>query len=438
MSFRQVIAAIAITMALTLVLYLLVAYSFLHDTPRGEATRGLDGERQAPVENTNGDEASARVSIEQREAQEPRPRAERETLEVYGSVLDPAGIPIDDVLVTVERHSFVTRSDDRGHYIVHIRSPGQHLPVLVFQRREYRAKRIQLKAEQIDRNRAYELDVSLEPSSESVDLRGWVGNELGVGLEGAWVGLTSDDAAEAAQTYRTVYTDEHGDFVFEGIIAGENYKLSVNLNPDYPYYEEPGFVVSQTPGPVEIVLPRLHYADFDGMILDRELRPVPGYEIYISNLSTGYHVRKIVSDSSGFFRLEHFPVGEVSLTTQGREHLKATGLMLSDDAYRNLEIVIDRGDLYLSGWVNDRGGTSVENALITLQRSYRRGAVEYRSYRSRTTGNNGRFAFTGLGGGEYQVSVFATGYRQLVFSHRLETQADEINVTLQKEEAGDS
>ncbi|MGD2173369.1 MAG: carboxypeptidase-like regulatory domain-containing protein, partial [Gammaproteobacteria bacterium] len=279
---------------------------------------------------------------------------------------------------------------------------------------------------------------SLEPSSESVDLRGWVGNELGVGLEGAWVGLTSDDAAEAAQTYRTVYTDEHGDFVFEGIIAGENYKLSVNLNPDYPYYEEPGFVVSQTPGPVEIVLPRLHYADFDGMILDRELRPVPGYEIYISNLSTGYHVRKIVSDSSGFFRLEHFPVGEVSLTTQGREHLKATGLTLSDDAYRNLEIVIDRGDLYLSGWVNDRGGTSVENALITLQRSYRRGAVEYRSYRSRTTGNNGRFAFTGLGGGEYQVSVFATGYRQLVFSHRLETQADEINVTLQKEEAGDS
>ena len=431
MNFTRFVPAISITVVLALILYLLFADPLPRETRHTAASQYPFGEQQAPPRLESRDTTTVPAPVARRETQQPQPPAESGIVEVSGHVLDQYGQPVEDALVSVERYPFKARSDDKGRYLVRMQIPGKRLPTLVYQRRGYHEKRIHLKPDRPRQERAYELDVSLEATADSVDLRGWVGNELGIGLEGAWVGLTSREAASAAGAYRTVLTDPQGGFVFEGVIAGEDYKLSANLSPDYPYYEDSGFVVSQTPGLVQIVLPRLHYADFDGMILDRESRPVPGYEIYIKNLSSGYHVRKIVSDSSGFFRLEHFPVGEVSLSTQGAEHLEVSSLTLADDRYRNLTIMVDRGDRYLSGWINDRGGASVKNALITLQRGYRRGPVEYRSYRSRTTGTSGRFAFTELGGGEYQVSVFAPGYQRLVFSHRLETPADEINLTLQ-------
>ena len=62
------------------------------------------------------------------------------------------------------------------------------------------------------------------------------------------------------------------------------------------------------------MLKSLKFVDVSGMILNRQAVPVPNFEIYIKNLTTAAHSRKIVSDSSGFFTLEGYPLGEISLS----------------------------------------------------------------------------------------------------------------------------
>lgn len=91
------------------------------------------------------------------------------------------------------------------------------------------------------------------------------------------------------------------------------------------------------------MLKALTRVDIDGTILNRESTPVGNFEIYISNVTTGVHSRKIVSDSSGFFSLKDSPLGEVSFATRGANFFKITGLVLSGSGYRNLVLTIDQG-----------------------------------------------------------------------------------------------
>ena len=154
------------------------------------------------------------------------------------------------------------------------------------------------------------------------------------------------------------------------------------------------------------------------------------FEIYINNLTTGVHSRKIVSDSSCFFMLERFPLGEVSLSTRGTEFFKISGLELTDLNYANLVLIVDRGDRYLSGWVSDEDGIAVEKAMVTLDAIITRDGIEYSSYRSQSTDSNGRFSFESIARGDHRISVYANGFNKLDAEHSLPTQSDQLQLTL--------
>ena len=193
------------------------------------------------------------------------------------------------------------------------------------------------------------------------------------------------------------------------------------------------FRVTQNPGAIDIVLKKLEFVDVDGMIVDRGSTPVPDYEMYVTNVSTGMHTRKIVSDSSGFFSLRNFPLGELNLTTRGAEFFRITGLHLTKSSYQNLRLVVDRGSHYLSGWVADENGVAVAKAMVTLDRKFVEDQVEHSSYRSQRTNANGGFAFANLGDGDYHVTVYALGFRKQEFRHDFDGQSGEIFVTLARD-----
>jgi hypothetical protein len=186
------------------------------------------------------------------------------------------------------------------------------------------------------------------------------------------------------------------------------------------------------------VLNSLKLVDIDGMILNFESAPIPDFEIQIDNLTTGTHRRKVVSDASGFFSLREFPLGAVSLTTRlssrGAEYFRISGLTLTNNEYRNLILIVDKGNHYLSGWVSDKNGIAVAKAMVTLDARAQDGAVEYFSYRSQSTDPGGRFAFADVGGGEHRLSVYANGFDKQELVHRFETQSDEIQVKLTRQD----
>ncbi|MBT8438034.1 MAG: carboxypeptidase-like regulatory domain-containing protein, partial [Gammaproteobacteria bacterium] len=154
------------------------------------------------------------------------------------------------------------------------------------------------------------------------------------------------------------------------------------------------------------------------------------FEIYVSNVTTGVHSSKIVSDSSGFFSLKHFPVGEISLATRGSDIYQITGLVLTDNEYQNLQLTIDRGNYNLTGWINGENGSVPQRAMVTLDQTLHDGQVRYHQYRSQATDIDGRFTFSNLGSGEYRITTYAQGYQKQEVMHSLRSQSDEVQVTL--------
>jgi len=419
----------------TLALYLMIAYHLLQD-PAPEALEAVPGNPVNSLTSTpNGSNHSAPAAPAVATPSAPQragPSGSRKVVEIFGRVLDRDGQPIENALIAEERYFATTRSDDSGYYRLLLDLPQHRYPTLHFLPSRYDGQRVMIGQKDLLQTPIYQLDVSLEHALDSVDLRGWVGNDNGIGLEGARVELTASYTRNRDSFYLTDFTDSGGNFEFEGVRSGETYKFSVNLTPEYPYYENLDFRVTQNPGQIDIVLKKLSFVDVDGMILDRSSTPVPNYEMYVSNLTTGSHTRKIASDSSGFFTLPNFPLGEVGLTTRGAEFFQISGLKITDTRYQNLKLVVDRGSHYLSGWISDENGVAVENAMVTLDRKFSDGEIEHSSYRSQRTNRNGGFAFEYLGDGGYHVSVYALGYDKQDFTHNFEGQSGEIFVTLKR------
>jgi hypothetical protein len=351
-------------------------------------------------------------------------------IEIFGRVVDRNAQPLEDVLVTEERYFFSTRSDSQGNYKILMDMPVNRYPTLHFLRSEFSARRFKLTKSQLQQKPLFELDVTLDDNPETVKLSGWVGNDIGVALEGARVDLSAVNPADGDNFYLTVFTDPKGNFAMEGVLAGKKYRLKVNLSPEYPVYQDHDFFVSLDPEQVIIELKSLKFVDISGMILNNESAPVPNFEVYASNITTGIHTKKVVSDSSGFFTLRDFPLGEVNFSTRGAEYYRISGLTLTDTEYHNLRLIVDRGDHHLTGWVSDENGIAVAKAMVTLDATTEDGPIEYFSYRSMSTDSTGKFNFGNVGSGAHRVSVYANGFYNQEFEHHFENQSDQISIRL--------
>jgi len=264
----------------------------------------------------------------------------------------------------------------------------------------------------------------------SLRLSGWVADDLGVPLAGVRIEISAVASDQGSNFYLTVFSDERGNFTLEGVRSATHYRLTATLAPDYPVYSDADFYLGSEPEQIEIVMKALKFVDIAGMILTPAGSPVANFEMYISNLTAGVDARKIVSDSSGYFTLDHFPLGEVSLSTQGAEFHRISGLEIGDADYGNLQLVIDRGNDYLSGWVNDANGVPLEKAMVTVDATRIDNGVEYFSYRSQATDDNGKFSFENIAPGEHHVTIYATGFDKLDFTSSPERQSAPLYLRL--------
>jgi len=310
--------------------------------------------------------------------------------------------------------------------------PNNQYPVLRFLRSGFEDKRIEIDAGVLKQESVLELDVTLDDDLDSISIDGWVGNDIGAGLGGLKIQISSRDKRGMVNVFHTVFSDERGYFTFEGIRSGDLYRLTVLSPPEYLYYVDEAFSVSHNTPQLNIVLESLRFIDIDGMIVNSKAEPIPNFEIYISNISTGTHARKIETDSSGFFSLRKFPAGEVILSTQGPEYFKITGLTLVANEYRNLRLVVDKGDHYLLGWVSDESGVPLAKSLVTLNSEIQAGVIEYLSYRVTGTDNAGNFDFDSVGSGAHLITVEAPGFNRKEIIHRFESQTDKVHITLSR------
>ncbi len=429
MTFQKITLSATLVALLAISLYLLIALPLLRDTtaevklPIATDTDLHESKLAARVTKLAGEHSNIAPLF-------ATPAITRTRfIEIHGSIIDSAGRPIEDVLVTEERYFFSATSNHLGHYRILLDLPPNRTPTLNFLRSGFDGFRITLTQAQLQQP-IFKLDTTLVDSAKTLRIEGRVANETGIGLEAVRIEISALDTSEEDNYYLTVFSDERGNFTLEGVRTETHYQLSAFLAPEYPIYSNDDFFVGSDTQQIQIELKSLKFVNLGGMILNPESAPVANFKIHINNLSTGTHSQEIVSDSSGFFTLDQFPLGRVDLSTRGAEFFKISGLELTNFGHDNLVLIVDKGDRYLSGWVSDENGIAVKKAMVTLDTTINTGDVEYSSYRSQSTDSNGRFSFKQVASGEHRISIYANGFNKLERIHFLKQQSQDLRLTL--------
>ena len=399
-------------------------------TSKQQTTNDFDNNRSAESKNTNpGNNGASQFSVDPEAGKGSS--GQNRHLEISGIVVDKHRRPIDNALISEEQYFFSTRTDSYGRYKIFVDLPQHKFPVLHFLRSGFQDKNIELDAHLFNDMSAIKLDVTLIDDADFISAKGWIGNDIGAGLGGLKIQLNANNLG-LDKIYQTVFSDVDGYFVFEGVKAGDIYRLTAFSTPEYLSYVDEKFTITKNTPQLNIILDSVKLLNIDGMIINSKSVPIPDFEIYIRNISTGIHFEKIVSDSSGFFSLKNFPAGEVKMTTQGPDYFKITGLTLKPDEYRNLNLIVDKGGHYLSGWVSDENAIPVARASVTLGTKYQIGSVEYTSLRIKSTDNAGVFNFDNLGSGVHTLSINAFGFHKYEILHHFESQTDELHIALSR------
>ncbi len=277
-----------------------------------------------------------------------------------------------------------------------------------------------------------EVDQS-SPVEPGITLNGWIGSESGTGLEGIEIEIESHgfDGEEIVATGAT--SNASGEFFLENIVPERQYKLEIKPQHSYAGHSLDSFTADSAEALKKITLTRIELVDAEGMIVDTNLAPVADFELSIRSLVAQFPDRAIRSDSSGYFKLTAFPAGELRTATNASDYYRIKGLELRPDEYRNLTLIIDRGNHHLSGWVSDDNGAPLAQVQVTLKSAFATDEYHSFSYRSTVTDDNGGFEFSQLGGHRLTLGIYASGFKTLIRQHEFKSFADSVEIKLQRD-----
>jgi len=273
--------------------------------------------------------------------------------------------------------------------------------------------------------------VQSAPPEPGISLQGWVGSEDGNGLEGIEIDIESHgfDGEEIVKT--TATSNAGGEFLLENIVADRQYKLEIKPQRSYAGHSLDSFTTDDAEALQEITLARVELVDAEGMIVDTNLAPVANFELTVRSLVAQFPDRNISSDSSGYFKLSAFPAGELRIATNASDYYRIKGIELRPDEYRNLTLIIDRGNYHLSGWVSDDNGAPLAQVQVTLKSAFATDEYHSFSYRSTVTDDSGGFEFSQLGGHRSTLGIYASGFKTYIDEHEFKSFSDSVQIKLQ-------
>ncbi len=270
------------------------------------------------------------------------------------------------------------------------------------------------------------------PAEPGVSVSGQVGDTSGASLAEVKIELQNKGFDGEEIVTVQVESDLHGNFSLQ-LVPARQYRLSIQAAGNYAGYLLDGFTDANADLLQDILLERVELVDIDGLIVDANSAPVADFELHLRHLNLVFPERVIRSDSSGYFSLRGFPAGEWRIATNQSDYYRIKGLELRPGEYRNLTLMIDRGNYHLAGWVRDRDGIPLEAVTVTVKSAFATDEYHSYSFRSVATDANGAFQFADLGGHPLTLAVQAQGFKTTIKKHQLETFAESIDLVLERE-----
>jgi hypothetical protein len=237
------------------------------------------------------------------------------------------------------------------------------------------------------------------------------------------------------QTKYRADSDANGNFRFEEVEPGKDYRLLIQPGSGYRNKDINPLVVPNDGLNLEIVLELTEEGELSGWMIDPDGQPVPGFPITLhSTIATGQSVG-VTGDQQGFFRIENFPVGGALLRTNSYPVLTVRGVRVSSEPEEPVTLVLDTGSHFIRGRVVNLFGEPVAASNITLNWEFRFNRLLNSSTRNTMADSNGDFLFTGLGPGPHTMQVGAAGFNDMVLT--VDTRLDPVDIVVELEEETD-
>ena len=325
----------------------------------------------------------------------------------------------------------ITSTGSRGEYELDISLQGKHVVhTIFFQHEDFRKQQIRInQADLPDLNRDFQLDVSMEPLKKLTTITGSLTDTDGIPVGGEIINILTSQM-------RTMYraqSDEVGNFFFEKVEPGKDYRLAIRPGSGYKNKDINPLVVPDGGLNLDIVLEPSEHGELSGWMIDLDSNPVPGFSLTLhSTIATGQSV-SVVGDQQGFFSVEGFPVGGALFRTNSYPVLTVRGIHVSPEPEEPVTIILDTGLHVLQGWVTDNFGEPVAASSITLNWEFGINGLLNSSSRKTTADQNGSFVFTGLGPGLHTTQVSAAGFNNAVLIVNVGTDPIDIRVELEEE-----
>jgi hypothetical protein len=175
------------------------------------------------------------------------------------------------------------RTDASGAYEIEVQRPKFKTPFLNFLRTGYQEERLSVPMDQISEEATSVLNAQLQEADHSTTVHRWIGNDLGQGLAGHAIKLRARSYPNGGSIFYVVISDKNGDFSFEGIRAGVEYRLNIEPTSKYAGYSLKTYRVSENTERLVIELDTLELVDISGMIVGTDNAPVANFSANIQN-----------------------------------------------------------------------------------------------------------------------------------------------------------
>jgi hypothetical protein len=347
---------------------------------------------------------------------------------VSGIVESTRGGPVSGARVDVVGQPRLTAlSDESGTYSLRLPLTGRPPnTVLRFSRDGFRERILSIGAPEAVESDRLERNVRLVPLGQSASVTGSVTGDDGAPVRRASVQLFSTGRRRSFQAF----SDDDGRFSLADVEPADDYRLWIRAQGQYKDHVQEGVRVAPEGASLDVVLESLGGASLQGLMLDPEGRPLPGFTLWI-RAAHGPSAKSVTGDAVGGFAVGDLPEGPVTLETRALPLLTVTGIQMTRGAVQEARLTLDIGDHRLEGHLHTHEGLPVAGARVTLHWSFVEGGLKSQSFRESVSDASGYFLFTQLAAGVHTLNVTATGFRNKSLRQQVGFDTPAIEVQLQ-------
>lgn len=329
-------------------------------------------------------------------------------IRLYGTVTDTYGSALEGAHVrALGQPGGSATTDGRGDYEVYLtRVTEGRNPTVQFTLAGYHTIYLVPETVGLRGGGQIRLDAQLEPEGEKVEVSGRVRSTYGDPVPRETVRLY----APSLKRQYLATSGEDGLFTVANVEIATDYQLSVRPNGSYQDYMEGPIALNSSGIFLDVRLEPLAGGSLTGRMVDLDGRPIPGFQLWLSSDRSRTRFRPVASDQDGYFFIEDAPEGRLVLETRAAPQLRVSGAQLQPGEDADLLLLLDWGDLDLSGRIVDDRGGPVGGAQVLLTWMHRGPALSSTSNRRTVSDQNGLFRFTQLGPGVHHLDVRSPGF----------------------------